>query len=79
MVVQMSEECSFNSCLDLDRILHELQESTPDDFRMIGPFGVLPIGNESSPEDEEIAAVSIVEDLVPLSTPELDMALTDSV
>jgi arginine metabolism regulation protein II len=79
MVVQMSEECSFNSCLDFDRILRELQESTQDGFRRIGPFGVLPIGNESSPEYEETTAVPIIEDLVPLSTPELDMVLTDSV
>ncbi|KAH7348421.1 fungal-specific transcription factor domain-containing protein [Rhexocercosporidium sp. MPI-PUGE-AT-0058] len=87
MVVQMRDECCVNaSFLDLDRVLRELQEKVADatEFSRIGPFGILPAASptlpESSPESlpqlEIIEDVQVLEDTGRISTPELNLSLS---
>lgn len=75
MVGQMKFECSYDSGLDVDRALRELQEKTSDvdDFCRIGPFGVLPLQKEPG-ADEEIVSPNL-QVISRLSTPKLDLSL----
>ena len=87
MAVQMRTECCINaSFLDLDRVLRELQDKVADanEFTRIGPFGVLPVVSKPSPslspgplpEIESVQAVQDVEQTGRISTPDLNLSLS---
>ncbi|KAK0121730.1 hypothetical protein ONS95_010016 [Cadophora gregata] len=87
MAVQMRNECCVNaSFLDLDRVLRELQEKVAEasEFARIGPFGVLPVVSklsaspspEAHPEPDAIHHVQADEQNGRISTPDLDLSLS---
>ena len=83
----MRDECCINaSFLDLDRVLRELQDKVTDanEFARIGPFGILPIASKPSPnpsptplpEVETVQDVQAVEQTGRISTPDLNLTLS---
>lgn len=79
MVIQMTRECSFNSKLDIDRVLRKLEVDSPSEFQNIGPFGVFQVEKQmgSRPIIEEYDSNSEIESQLARSSSVLDLSLAN--